>query len=221
MMNELSNGSSPVNLKRFMQPQPPRALEERCELCGAEIAAAHSHVVNLDSRALLCACRSCYLLFTHGGAGGGRFKAAPERYQRLSELRFSSAQWDRLQIPVGVAFFFFNSSVNRIAAFYPSPAGATESLLPLEMWGALVTENPLLSSMAADVEALLLRNLKREGMNECYIVPIDACYELVGRIRLHWKGFDGGEKAWQEIDSFFGALRARCENDDSAAAAAE
>ena len=33
-----------------------------------------------------------------------------------------------------MAFFFFNSSLGRMAAFYPSPAGATESLLPLATW---------------------------------------------------------------------------------------
>ncbi len=32
-------------------------------------------------------------------------------------------------------------------------------------------------------------------MHECYIVPIDACYELVGHLRLLWRGFDGGSEA--------------------------
>ena len=35
------------------------------------------------------------------------------------------------------------------------------------------------------------------------------CYELVGRIRRRWKGFDGGEDAWTEIDAFFAEVRAR------------
>ena len=68
----------------------------------------------------------------------------------------------------------------------------------------LVETNPLLASLAPDVEALLVRDVKRQNCFECYIVPIDACYELVGRIRRRWKGFDGGEEAWKEIDSFVG-----------------
>jgi hypothetical protein len=38
---------------------------------------------------------------------------------------------------------------------------------------------------------------------------VDACYELVGRIRRHWTGFEGGEEAWLEIDAFFAGLPAR------------
>jgi hypothetical protein len=44
---------------------------------------------------------------------------------------------------------------------------------------------------------------------ECFLVPIDACYELVGLVRMHWKGFDGGEEAWEAIDGFFDAVRDR------------
>jgi len=40
-------------------------------------------------------------------------------------------------------------------------------------------------------------------------VPIDACYELVGGIRQHWRGFDGGEDARLQIDRFFTHLRER------------
>jgi len=31
----------------------------------------------------------------------------------------------------------------------------------------------------------------------------------VGRIRRLWKGFQGGEEVWSEIDAFFGGLRER------------
>ncbi len=40
-------------------------------------------------------------------------------------------------------------------------------------------------------------------------MPIDACYELVGRIRRRWRGFEGGEEAWREIEGFFAGLRAK------------
>jgi hypothetical protein len=122
---------------------------------------------------------------------------------------------------VGIAFFFLNTSLGRMVVFYPSPVGATESLLSLETWDELARSNPLLTTLAADVEALLVRSVQRRGGFECYIVPIDACYELVGRIRRRWKGFDGGEDAWTEIDAFFAEVRARSTTVDPETVTAE
>ena len=176
-------------------------------MCAEPVADGHSHVVNLDSRQILCTCRACWLLFTHQGAAGGRYRAVPDRYLHDPEFRLGEAQWEELQIPVRVAFFFDNSDLDRVAAFYPSPAGATESLLPLEAWAGVVAANPVMTDLAPDVEALLVRRAG-DGF-ECYLVPIDACYELVGLVRMHWKGFDGGQEAWEAIDGFFDAVRER------------
>lgn len=41
------------------------------------------------------------------------------------------------------------------------------------------------------------------GAPRSYLVPIDACYEFVGRLRMLWRGFDGGQQAREFIDSFF------------------
>jgi hypothetical protein len=192
---------------RLQPPGPAAAEEERCELCGVPIPPEHRHLVNLETRSLLCACRPCGLLFTKGGAAGGKFRTVPERYLKARGLALTEAQWESLQIPVNIAFFFYNSALKATAAFYPSPAGATESLLPLATWEELTRKNPLLSGLEPDVEALLVYK-QPEGF-ECFIVPIDACYELVGRIRRRWKGFAGGEEAWSEIDAFFAGLRER------------
>ncbi len=43
----------------------------------------------------------------------------------------------------------------------------------------------------------------------CFVVPIDACYELVGRLRTVWRGFDGGQDAARAVDEFFGRVEAR------------
>ena len=40
-------------------------------------------------------------------------------------------------------------------------------------------------------------------------MPIDACYELAGRMRMHWRGFDGGTEARQSIAEFLDGVRAR------------
>ena len=189
-------------------PERPRPRPgERCELCAEEIADEHGHLVDIEARSLLCACRGCYLLFTATGAGGGHYRAVPDRYLGLDGFRLSAAQWEAAQIPVSVAFVFHNSSLGRVAAFYPSPAGATESLLPLELWDELVAANPLLADVEPDVEALLVR-AGRDGA-EGFVVPIDACYELVGEMRRLWRGFDGGSEARAALDAFFDRVRAR------------
>jgi len=184
-------------------------------MCAEAIASEHAHVVNVEARTLLCACRACYLLFTRPGAARGRYRAVPDRALRLSGFRLTEAQWDALQIPVRMAFLFHNSALGRTVAFYPSPAGATESLLPLEAWRELADGNSVLETLEHDVEALLVRGSRGPSHDpgdgfECFLVPIDACYALTGVVRRRWRGFDGGEDAWRDIDAFFADLRARC-----------
>ena len=38
---------------------------------------------------------------------------------------------------------------------------------------------------------------------DCHLLPIDACYEFVGRLRMLWRGFDGGQDVRTYIDEFF------------------
>ena len=198
---------------RASAPPPASARGEACELCGEQIPDAHGHLVDLEHRSLCCACRGCYLLFTADGAGGRRFRAVPDRYVAFPDIRLTPAQWETLQIPVSVAFFFVNSSLARVAAFYPSPAGATESLLPLDAWADVVEAYPALSTLCPDVEAVLVRVDAASNEGECYLVPIDACYELVGRLRRLWKGFDGGSEVHRALDAFFDTVRARAKVD--------
>jgi hypothetical protein len=198
-------------LQRIRQSRPrdiPRAGEV-CELCSEIIPDEHGHLVDLEARNLLCACKGCYLLFLSEGAGGTHFKSVPDRYLDFSDIQLSPAQWDNLQIPVSVAFFFLNSSLGRVAAFYPGPAGATESELPLETWSEVSAANPRLGTLQPDVEAFLVRARGNQGGTECYIVPIDVCYELVGHLRRMWRGFDGGAEANAKLDAFFGDIKAK------------
>ncbi|HTY54874.1 MAG TPA: DUF5947 family protein, partial [Candidatus Binataceae bacterium] len=191
MRTETRPGGGFNALRRFTNPEPKKRAAEACEMCTQEIASEHRHLVNLESRSLLCACPACYLLFTHRGAAQGKYRAVPDRYLHLVAFKLSQTQWDQLQIPVGIAFFFLNSSINQIAAFYPSPAGATESQLALDSWRELADANPILNHMEPDVEALLVLSRRGEKF-DCFLVPIDACYELTGHVRQTWRGFDGG-----------------------------
>jgi hypothetical protein len=194
-------------LRRFLRPSARSAPGERCEMCGDLVVERHSHVIDLESRGILCTCRACYLLFTHPGAGGGRHRSVPERYRHVRVFPPGERLWESVGIPVGTAFFFANSKLGRTVAFYPGPAGATESQLPLGSWEDVLGEGTALGTPEPDVEALLVN--RAEGRFEAFLVPIDACYELVGLVKRHWRGFDGGTEAWQAIDGFFASLRER------------
>jgi hypothetical protein len=178
---------------------------ERCELCGTPVEDRHGHLVDLETRGIACACRPCYLLFTAPGAGGDRYRGVPDRY--LADHALSEGDWDELGIPVSPVFFFVNSALDRVVASYPSPAGATECELDLAAWHRLAAERPLLRALVPDVEALYV--VRDATGPECYLVPIDACYGLVGRVRKAWRGLDGGAEVRQVLAGFRAELRDR------------
>jgi hypothetical protein len=122
----------------------------------------------------------------------------------FNDFQITDAQWDSLLIPINLAFFVFSSSAGRTIAIYPSPAGAMESLLEFEAWQELAAANPRLNEMQPEVEALLIN--RAAAVRSYYLVSIDRCYELVGLIRVHWKGLSGGTKVWEEIYRFFETL---------------
>jgi len=196
-----------ASLQRLLRKPPPAAPGERCDYCAVPLAAEHGHLIDMQGRRIMCSCRPCYLVFEPRGAAQGRYKAVPTRYAELTDFALDDAGWDRLQIPIGLAFFFFNSAEDRTIALYPGPAGATESQLDLAAWTDITAENVLLGSLEPDVEAVVL--LRRDDTTRCFIVPIDAAYKLVGIIRTSWKGFDGGTDAWGKIDTYFAELQER------------
>ncbi len=195
--------------------RPLPAAGERCEMCAESIADEHQHVVDVQARQLMCVCRGCYLLFTDRDAAL-RYRAVPDRYISFPDFALTLPEWDALEIPVGLAFFFRNSAADRTVALYPGPAGATESELPLSDWQAFVDNHHEFADLADDVEALLIRVPDRDAAGaQCLLLPIDACYEFVGRIRLQWHGFDGGSEVRRYIEEFFAAVSARARPRDA------
>lgn len=176
-------------------------------MCGAPVEPEHRHVLELTRRELLCSCRACALLFDTDGSGGRNYRMIPDRRLLLNGFSLTETLWTELRIPVDMAFFFFNSALGRMVALYPGPMGATESLLSLTAWEELSAGNSVLAGMSPDVEALLVN--RTGDLHESWLLPVDACYTLVGLIRLHWKGLSGGEEAWDAIARFFGDLRER------------
>jgi hypothetical protein len=162
-------------------------------------------VVELERKALLCACPACALLFE--GPSKGRFRTVPRRVSWDEDFRLTEASWAALDIPVRLAFLFFSSAASRWIALYPSPAGATESTLALDAWETIARE-PLVQAIEPDVEALLVYGRLGAAGLDAFLAPIDVCYELVGRVRHGWRGVGGGP-VWREIEEAFADLRAR------------
>jgi Family of unknown function (DUF5947) len=203
------NGAYDVLARIRANRGEPEPAGERCDMCSEPIADDHQHVVNIEGRQLMCVCRGCYLLFTDTHAEL-RYRAIPDRYLSFPEFALDRRQWEALQIPVGMAFFFRNSALDRMVAFYPGPAGATESQLDLAAWNDICAADPRVDMIADDTEALLVRVPDDENEPpECHLVPIDACYEFVGRLRMLWRGFDGGQDVRKYIGGFFDHLAAR------------
>jgi Family of unknown function (DUF5947) len=185
---------------------------EQCELCSAGLAHEHPHLVELTSRQILCACDACAMLFD--GMEKSKYKRVSRRAQYLTDFEMTDGRWESLLIPINMAFFFSSSTERRVIALYPSPAGAVESLLPLEAWNEIADSNQALSRLQPDVEALLVNRVGHaHGMARAdyYIAPIDECYKLVGLIRANWKGLSGGADVWMEIARFFSDLRSKAE----------
>ncbi len=99
-----------------------------------------------------------------------------------------------------MAFFFFNSTLGRVVAGYPSPGGVTECELDLAAWDRLAAAYPLLGALAPDVEAVFVNRTEvgkatsgdgtpaQDKVYEVFLIPIDECCSLVGELRMRWQG---------------------------------
>jgi len=183
------------------QAATPSAVEV-CDLCHLALAPEHQHLLEASTFRIECACDACAILFS---GQGQKYRRVPRRIRYLANFRLNDSQWNRLRIPIGVAFLFHSSKQNKMAALYPSPAGPVESLLPLEAWSEIERENPDLPKFETDVEGLLVYRVGEA--REHYLIPIDECFRLIGIIRTQWKGFSGGTVLWSEVAKFLEDLR--------------
>jgi hypothetical protein len=188
------------NLRRFVRRNE---TVEHCELCSAELAPEHQHLLEPANRKLVCSCDACAILFSSSDA---KYRRVPRNVKLLENFRMDDMQWDSLMIPINMAFFFDSSVQKKTVVLYPSPAGPTESLLPLDSWTDILELNPILKTLETDTEALLVNRVQQA---EYYIVPIDKCYELTGLMRAYWRGLAGGTEVWEKIQQFFAQLKQR------------
>lgn len=189
-------------LRRFVRPAPPQP--HHCDLCALTLAPEHPHLLDTESHRLICACQACAILF--GSQQHERYRRIPDRITAPPGLRIPETLWASLAIPIGLAFIVPDDA-GEATAFYPSPAGLTESRLSVEDWQQLTALSPAVADMRPLVEALLVNRLAAEPAY--LITPLDECYRLAGIVRTTWRGFTGGPEARREIDACFAALARR------------
>lgn len=182
-------------------PGPPAV--ERCDLCSTTIPDDHRHLLRLDERRIVCACEACWAL----RSGDAEYRPTGMRTLWLERFVCEPETWAAFQIPIGLAFFMRSTVTEGVVAFYPSPAGATESELTLEAWDALVRTNQVLEGLEPDAEALVVNRLSEPHQH--VIAPIDDCYALVGLIKSRWEGISGGSALREAVPEFFEAMRGR------------
>jgi Family of unknown function (DUF5947) len=183
-------------------PAAAAPAQERCDLCGTTIPDDHRHLLHLVERQIVCACEACWAL----RSGDPEYRPTGMRTVWLSAFDCPDEVWGGFQIPIGLAFFMRSTVSGGVVAFYPSPAGATESELTLEAWDALVQRNPILD-LEPDAEALVANRLT--DPHQYVIAPIDDCYALVGLIKSRWEGISGGDALKEAVPAFFESMRKR------------
>ena len=130
---------------------------ERCDLCGIALPPDHAHLLEIESRQLVCACQAC----GDPVRPPGRVPLPPRRARcpLPPGFQITDTEWASLLIPIGLAFFVYRLRCGRMQAMYPGPAGPTESLLPLPHGTRSPREIRCCSRWSRDVEALLVNRV--------------------------------------------------------------
>ncbi|MGH9534606.1 MAG: DUF5947 family protein [Terriglobales bacterium] len=205
-MSNLSSPPPPVEAFRVLARLRGQ-IGARCDLCSAPLAEPHGHLLGPGQK-VACACPACGLLL---GSGAARYRRLPTRVLRLGPDAIAAEDWRALAIPIGLAFLFQRDS-GAGAALYPSPAGTLEAELDDEIWARLGAGCPPLGRMAPEVEGVLALRLEpgparpNPAPPRHYLAPRDRCLALTAILGRHWRGFGGGETAWQAVAAFFDAL---------------
>lgn len=200
-------------------PEVPRCLETLrgfvrrstvlggCGLCRASLSQGHLHLVSPTTRRLVCVCPACAA--SYASKDDQSLRPVPRIAGELLDFHMTSRQWEALGLPVNLAFCYWSSLDAGPVALHPGRGGAIETRLPEEPWLEIVSDNPVLQKMAPDVEGLIVHREPTPGHPRpvYVVVPIDACYQLIGILRAYWQGDDGGDAVWTEIDGFLTKVR--------------
>jgi hypothetical protein len=165
-------------LKRFVRREEPAA---HCDLCAASLRDEHDHLVEPETRSLVCACRPCALLFPEGP--GARYRRIRSRAVRVPGLHFDDAALAALGVPVRLAILCPSQVHDAVFALFPNAAGATEATIPMVEWSAAVVAHPVLApvTIVPDAEALIIDQMS--GRSRCFVASLDVCHHFIGLLR--------------------------------------
>ena len=185
-----AHASAPAAARRSRRANAARCVRSRSPTSTSTWSTS-------TGRQLMCICRGCYLLFTDTEAEL-RYRAVPDRY-----LSFPDFALDRRA--VGGA-----ADPGRAGVLLPQlRAGPHRGVLPgpgrrhrVRAGPGGVGRRSAPPTRGLDTAAPRRRGAAGPGARRrtgccrsAYLVPIDACYEFVGRLRMLWRGFDGGQEA--------------------------
>lgn len=179
-----------------------RERPPRCELCSTPLSPNHEHVLEPQAARLLCACSACAR--TLAGTRADRPRRIESFVRRLSELELDDATWQKLGVPVGLAFFSLRGPSQDVVASLPGRAGIVETLVPPALWREAVTQHPSLQGFLPDVEAFLVR--RTSAKRDYFRASIDHCFRLAGLLRSERWPISGPEPAL--VNQFFDDLDA-------------
>lgn len=176
-------------------------LSDLCEVCDGVLPLEHTHIIDVERRHLRCVCGPCAEgLPTREPA---RYRAVGTRVLSDPQLQLAPAEWRAIGVPLPLGFVSFDSMAQRWIARAPSPTGLEERSVDPQAWLSLAARTPLVALIRPDVEALLVGG---RPTPQAWLAPIDACFELQGYVRRHWRGSQGAS-AWLVLDTFFERLR--------------
>ena len=183
-------------LRRFAYPEP---AVERCELCASPLREPHEHLLEPNTRQLLCACADCGVLFRAELAA--KYRRVRPCATPLRDVQLDEEQWTALDVPVRLVFLVPSVVHERVFALYPNAIGFTEGVIPKLAWRALVNAYPMLERIEPEVQGLLVDGLSDRC--QCYQLSIDTCHRVVRLIRgKHGRGM----ALSRELERALGAL---------------
>lgn len=195
-----------LSLRRFARMPDAASDHGACDACGVALAELHRHLLDVGRDRLACCCERCALR-----ADPGRLRPLPTRVRALAGMQIPAPLWRALGIPVELAFLRRLAVGGPALAMHPGPAGATHSELSRESWDELCDLHPLLRGLEPGVEGLLASRLG--GAQHYFTAPLDVGYRLVGLVRAHYRGLDGGPGLQAQLRTFFDELEAASEVD--------
>src|ERR1700730_15232265 len=112
-MNELPEAEQertpvPSFLRQVARRRPIADGAERCELCSAELATVHQHLLDPRKREIACSCAGCGGLFCR--QPGAPSLPIPRRFHAHPHFKMPNLQWESLMIPINLAFFYYDTA---------------------------------------------------------------------------------------------------------------